>query len=190
MARQACRHPRALCGALAAGFVLSAGSPAHGAPNDSNTAAGDAEVVVVRPLQISKVRDLDFGRIAAMPTAGTVTVNPATGQCTKTGAIIHAGGCRAAEFAGMGSRNQLILVQIQNVTQLTGPGTPMNLNNLKIDGGADLNSTIFQWFGWSVYRINPSNGIFDFRVGGTLHVNANQAPGMYEGTFNVRVEYY
>lgn len=147
-------------------------------------------MVVVRPLQLSKARDLDFGRIAARPTAGTVTVNAATGACTTTGPILHVGGCASAEFAGMGSPNQYVLIQVQNVTQLTGPGTPMSLTNIQVDRGSDLANTIFQILGWPVYRINPSNGIFDFRVGGRLNVNANQAPGTYQGTFNVRIEYY
>jgi len=186
----ACRHRRPLRAAALAAFALCAPVAAHAAPGDTAASAGEAEVVVVRPLQLSKARDLDFGRIAARPTAGTVTVNPASGACTKTGAILHLGGCASAEFAGMGTRNQLIYVQVQNVTQLTGPGAPMNMTNLQIDGGGDLAFSFFQIFGWSVYRINPANGIFDFRVGGTLNVNANQAPGDYQGSFNVRIEYY
>lgn len=186
----ACRHLRPLRAAALAAFALCAPVAVHAAPGDTAASAGEAEVVVVRPLQLSKARDLDFGRIAARPTAGTVTVNPATGACTKTGAILHLGGCASAEFAGMGTRNQLIYVQVQNVTQLTGPGAPMNMTNLQIDGGGDLAFSFFQIFGWSVYRINPTNGIFDFRVGGTLNVNANQAPGDYQGSFNVRIEYY
>lgn len=185
------RHqPRSSCAAAVAAVVLFAPVAVHAAPGDTGTAAGEAEVVVVRPLQLSKARDLDFGRIASRPTAGTVTVNPATGNCTKTGAILHIGGCASAEFVGMGTRNQLVYIQVQNVTQLTGPGAPMNFSNLQLDGGADLGFSLFQIFGWSVYRINPTNGIFDFRVGGTLNVNANQAPGTYHGSFNVRIEYY
>jgi hypothetical protein len=30
---------------------------------------------------------------------------------------------------------------------------------------------------------------FEFRVGGTLHVNANQVEGMYVGTFDVTLTY-
>ena len=33
------------------------------------------------------------------------------------------------------------------------------------------------------------NVSFDFRVGGTLNVNANQAEGVYVGTFEVSVQY-
>jgi hypothetical protein len=33
------------------------------------------------------------------------------------------------------------------------------------------------------------NVSFDFRVGGTLNVNANQREGVYVGTFEVSVQY-
>jgi spore coat protein U-like protein len=31
--------------------------------------------------------------------------------------------------------------------------------------------------------------VFDFGIGGTLHVNANQTPGIYRGTVTVTVTY-
>jgi hypothetical protein len=55
--------------------------------------------VVVEPLALIKIRDLDFGRIAAQPTAGTVTVDPNTGACTATGGVISVGNCGYAEFS-------------------------------------------------------------------------------------------
>ena len=39
------------------------------------------------------------------------------------------------------------------------------------------------------YQINSNTGIFTFRLGGRLNVGANQAPGVYNGTFNVTVQY-
>jgi len=184
------RRVHMLCAAALPAFALAAPSAVYAAPEDTGASAGEAEVVIVRPLQLTKARDLDFGKIASRPTAGTVTVNAATGICTKTGTILHIGGCTSAEFVGMGERNQLIRVQVQNVTHLTGPGAPMTFGNLQIDAGTDLGFSFFQIIGWNAYRINPTNGIFDFRVGGTLNVNANQAPGSYQGSFNVRIEYY
>ncbi len=37
------------------------------------------------------------------------------------------------------------------------------------------------------YRILNDSGIGRFRIGGTLHVNANQAPGVYTGTLTMQV---
>jgi len=39
------------------------------------------------------------------------------------------------------------------------------------------------------FRISGVGGVFDFGIGGTLHVNANQTPGIYRGTVTVTVTY-
>ena len=163
---------------------------AQAAPNDTGEASADARVILIQPLRLVKSQDLEFGRIAPGPALGTVTVNPQTGACTKTGPILHIDGCQPAEFVGMGQRNAYVNIQLQNITNLTGPGAPMQLTNMQVYTAPDLAGTIFQVLGWPVYRINTTSGIFDFKVGGTLRVNANQAPGVYNGTFNVRIDYY
>lgn len=174
--------------AIGAALALASASTALAAPGDTATGSGQASVVVIRPLQLAKARDIDFGRIGAATTGGTVTVNASTGACAKTGAILHFGGCTAAEFVGMGQQNGLVTIDLPGTVQLTGPGAPMTMNTLRLDTSPDLGGIILPLFG--IYRINPTSGIFDFRVGGTLNVNANQAPGRYNGTFQVTVNYY
>lgn len=178
------RALRAVCAALA----LAPAAPALAAPGDTATGSGQASVVVIKPLQLAKARDIDFGRIGATTTAGTVTVNPDSSACTKTGAILHFGTCTSAEFVGMGQQNGLVTIDLPTSVQLTGPGAPMTMNTLRLDPTPDLGGIILPLFG--IYRIIPANGIFDFRVGGTLNVNANQAPGRYNGSFQVTVNYY
>jgi hypothetical protein len=39
------------------------------------------------------------------------------------------------------------------------------------------------------YSIVSSSGIFTLSIGATLHVNANQAPGVYHGSITVSVQY-
>jgi hypothetical protein len=39
------------------------------------------------------------------------------------------------------------------------------------------------------FRIASTNGMFQFAVGATLRVRANQQPGQYVGTFSVNVNY-
>lgn len=175
---------RAICAALA----LAPASPALAAPGDTATGSGQASVLVIKPLQLAKARDIDFGRIGAATTAGTVTVKADTGACAKTGPILIFGGCQAAEFVGMGQQGGLVTIDLPNSVQLTGPGAPMTMNTLRLDTSPDLGGIILPLLG--IYRINPSTGIFDFRVGGTLMVNANQAPGRYNGAFQVTVNYY
>jgi hypothetical protein len=40
------------------------------------------------------------------------------------------------------------------------------------------------------FRFLDEAGVLDLRVGGTLQVGANQAPGTYRGTFQINVTYF
>jgi spore coat protein U-like protein len=173
---------------IGAALPLAWVTPAHAAPGDTATAAGQASVLVIKPLTLAKARDIDFGRIGATTSAGTVTVAPANGMCSKNGPILQFGACTSAEFVGMGQQNALVSIDLPANVALTGPGAPMTMNNLRLDTAPDLGGIILPLIG--LYRIIPANGIFDFRVGGTLGVGANQLPGRYNGTFQVTVNYY
>ena len=147
---------------------------------------------MVSPGSIVKINDLDFGKIVARPTAGTVILNPATNVCTVTGAILHIGGCQAANFAGLGRRNFFVRITVSSPTNLTGPGQAMVMDTMTLDTSPDL---LFAPLGNGTgnasrrYQIVSINGIYNFQVGGTLRVNANQAPGRYSGTFTVTAQY-
>ena len=187
------RSWRSLCAGLIC--ALSALLIAPAALAQSGSSAPDttpAYVTVVTPASLIRINDLDFGSIVPHTTAGTVVLNPANNVCTTTGSIIHIGGCRAANFAGMGRRNFIVRISVSPSTNLIGPGQTMVMNAMTIDTLPDL---IYQpngngnGIGNQRYRIASITGIFNFQVGGTLLVNANQAPGPYEGTFTVTVNY-
>lgn len=182
---------RALCAMLALTLSALLVPAAHA---QVATAQGSSTAVVVAPLSLVKVQDLDFGRIAARPTAGTVTVDVNSGGCTTTGTIIHQGNCQFAEFAGMGTRRMRVRIQIPTSVTLTGPGgATMLVNTMTLGTQPEL--TFLGGNGNGLgngnrrYEINSSTGIFTFRVAGRLNVGANQAPGVYNGTFNVTVQY-
>lgn len=195
--RQA-RH--GLCAALLCGAAL-APTPALAGPNDTATTSAGGQAVVVTPLSLVKVRDMDFGRIAARPLPGTVKIDPVTSGCTVTGPIIRIGTCQPAEFVGMGARNMNARVNLDSVVNLTGPGQAMVLDQVFLG----TNSTITfagnpnangQGVGLTSgngnaqrYRIQSPTGIFSLIVGGRLNVNANQAPGIYRGSISVTVQY-
>ena len=158
------------------------------------TATASAQATVVAPLTLVKVTDLNFGRVAARPTAGTVTVNVNTGACTTTGGIIHQGACQYAEFAGMGTRRMTTRIQVPASITLTGPaGATMLVDAITLGTAPEL-----QFIGGNGnglgsgnrrYEIVSNTGIFTFRVAGRLNVGANQRPGVYTGTFFVSVQY-
>lgn len=168
-------------------------TPAFAGPNDTATTTGTGRAVIVRPLTLVKSKDLDFGRIAPRPNAGTVTLDPVAQTCAVTGGLVHAGTCQAAEFVGMGTRRMLVRIQVPTTVTLTGPGTAMTVTNFTLATSPDLAFVGGNGNGLGNgnrrYQIQPTNGIFDFRVGGRLNVNANQAGGKYTGTFTVTVQY-
>jgi spore coat protein U-like protein len=181
----------ALQAALCCAFLSA--TPALAGPNDTATTTGSSTAVVVTPLSLVKSKDLDFGRIAPRPTAGTVTLNPITQTCTVTGTIIHAGKCQAAEFVGMGARRMLVRIAVPTTVIITGPGAPMTVTNFTLATSPDLafvgGNGNGNGAGNRRYQIQPTNGIFDFRVGGRLNVGTNQTGGKYTGTFAVTVQY-
>lgn len=183
---------RAVCAlALLASALAGAGAAQA---KEKATATATSQAVIVAPLSLIKVQDLKFGRIAARSTTGTVTVNPNTGACTVTGPILETGGCQFAEFAGMGTKRMTIRIQIPTTVTLTGPGAAtMVADTFTLGISPDL--TYIGGVGNGIgqgnkrYSINSNTGIFTFRVGGRLNVGANQAPGIYNGTFTVTTLY-
>lgn len=176
-----------VCAALF--WALLALAPANSALAQTVSANSEASIVIVRPLTLVKSQDLDFGRIAPSATGGTVTLNPDALTCAVSGGLVHVGVCQPAEFAGMGAHRMIVRIRVPRTVTLTGPGTAMTVTRFRLDTTPDLSAVGGTGGGRRRYRIEPNTGIFTFRVGGRLNVNANQASGVYTGTFNVTVQY-
>lgn len=162
-------------------FALVTASPAF-----ADQTAADAQIAIVRPLEFIRVENLDFGRVIRGTTAGTVTVAP-DGTRTKTGGVTLIGtGFQPARFAGMGSNNQRVDISVgPAIFFVTGPGAPMRVRNFTLGSTPTaILTTAPQRF-----RINSPTGIFNFPVGATLDVGANQVPGTYSGTWNITLNY-
>lgn len=183
---------RAFCTGLALallfGASLFAAAPALAAgPPVRSTATTRA--TVVRPLTLVKVNDLDFGDIVAGTTLGTVLVNPVNGTRTSTGGVtLASGNGQPASFAGMGARGQRVSLRVSantiTLTRIGGTQT-MTMNNFTINSSpASTLSTTPRNF-----VIAAPTGVFNFNVGATLRVGANQMPGKYRGQFTVTLIY-
>lgn len=150
----------------------------------------DVEALLVRPLTITKVNDLDFGDLV-VTTGGTVVLAPtSTATCTPTGGVIHSGECEAATFAGLGVDGQRVRVRrpAGRTITLTGPGADMTVTDITIFSDSTLTPAQSNPQ-WERFFVNAADGAFFFRIGGTLNVNASQAGGVYTGTFDVRLDY-
>lgn len=170
-------------GAALAVAALAGGTSAQAAQRNAL-----AKGVVVSALSFINVEELEFGSLLAGGTAGTVVVDPASVR-TQTGGVTLSGGLvQPARFAGRGTFNQIVAVSISatsyTLTRAGGGGT-MTFDTLVIGSTptAVLGPTP------QTFRIASPTGIFNFPIGGTLRVAANQAPGDYSGTFTVTLNY-
>ncbi|WFL78388.1 DUF4402 domain-containing protein [Altererythrobacter arenosus] len=141
-------------------------------------------------LNLTHLEDMDFGQIVET-TGGTIVMSPfPNASCTVTGSVIHSGVCQPASFGGSGDNGKIVRIKKPPSARLTltGPGADMEITNMTIDGSPEL-QLIQSTPGYSRYRIDSVTGIFEFRVAGTLNVGANQAPGLYTGTFEITIQY-
>ena len=162
---------------LLAALALAAPVPAHAAPvpPDKNATATAA---ITRPASVRKMNDLYFGYLA-VTTAGTAVVDPNTDTMTTTGGVIHVAGLPyAALFEAVSPVKNVVLIRI-----------PKNAATLTRVGGTET-MTVDTWtLAGSANRNVVAREPFEFKVGGTLHVNANQVEGLYVGTFTVDVQF-
>jgi hypothetical protein len=162
-----------LAGALVAAAVAV---PAHAA-----TRAATGRAVIITPLSLVNTAPLSFGALSSGGSAGTATVS-ITGVRTTTGGVTPlAGTVSAASFTGLTDFFPFLIVVSNPPASITltrvGGGATMTVDNFAVEGGTGL-------------RLVATNSLFTFRVGGTLHVGANQAQGVYNGTFNMTVNYF
>ncbi len=149
-------------------------------------ASASGEAIVLRPLSFFKVQDLEFGDIIASNTAGSVRID-AVGNRTATGGVTLAGGGhQVARFAGLGSFNRQVNIAMSATPiWITGPGAPMRVRNFEIGS----TPTVILGTAPLRFRIVTPTGAFNFPLGATLDVGANQAGGEYSGNFTVILNY-
>ena len=163
----------ALAAAVAA---LGLSGTAHAVPATSD-ANGRALILV--PLQLTKITDLDFGSVIPSPVSGVVTINAGTGARTfaggVTGVLSDAGG--RATFGGAGSPNQQVIMTVDPPVELTsGAGDTVAVLGFTLDGPATR-------------TVDPVSRAFYVGVGGTLLIGADQPEGDYTADFVVTANY-
>jgi len=162
--------------ALAATLVVATPAVAQQA-----SATAEARGVVLSPLTLTRVSDLDFGTVASSATAGTVAVNATSGIRSVTGGVTAVPSTFSrAEFTG--------LAQAATTVQLTlVPPTGNQLysgtNFINIAAG----SMGFDSAGTT--RVVPAGGSFTVGVGAAFDIAANQPNGAYSALFQVTADY-
>jgi len=169
---------RLLSPRLLALTILLAPAAGQTAPKAAPTPA-QATGTLLFPLEIVKNRDLDFGNVGTTAAAGTVVINPETDTISSTGGASLLGGTpHAAQFTGAAKGNNVVIIRI--------PKQPVTLT--RVGGTQTMIADNFTLQGLDK-RAVAARVAFDFRVGATLNVNANQAEGTYVGTFDVSIQY-
>jgi Mat/Ecp fimbriae major subunit len=155
--------------------MLLAGSAASA--QTSVTLAGQtATATVLQGLTLTNTAALNFGRIVNAVTAGTAIMS--------TGGVVSVtGGVTAAPAGGPSTGNFTVTGTTGNAINITLPGAPITLTS----GANTMTVTAFT----NSAGANPVafTSPLAFRIGGTLNVGANQAPGAYTGTYSVTVAY-
>jgi hypothetical protein len=163
---------------LIAGALAATAVPAAAVPVAAPTPATGRALILV-PLTLTKIDDLDFGTIVTSPLPGVVVIDPATGARTFFGGVSGAASYpgQRARFAGAGTPSQAVIVTITPPLQLTNTaGDAIPVLALTTEGGA-------------VHTIDAVTRAFFFGVGGIIQVNADQPEGLYSANFTVTANY-
>lgn len=142
------------------------------------TASASASAEILSALNVAKDKDLNFGQIA-VNGAGTVVVGTGAVADSCSALLVCAGSKQKANFIVTGAKDIGVVASVQQSSvSLTSGANSMTLDNftLYFPNGTTLTGA-------------GATGTANFEVGGTLHVAAGQATGVYSGTFNVNVSY-
>jgi len=153
--------------------ALAAAAPAWAAPTATVSA------MIVRPLTLSWVQDLDLGTITFNPgtwSNATVAISR-TGilSCTNPN-VICTGTTQVAQYNVIGTNKQTLTIHAPNVT-LVNQSDPSKTLTLTVDSPG------------SVALTNSGQPGTTFSLGGSITVNSTTADGVYTGTFDVTVDY-
>ena len=159
--------------AIAATAVPTAAAPVSAAQD----ASGKALILV--PLTLTKLADLDFGTLVPSAVSGIVAIDATSGNRTFAGGVtgVPSDAGHRARFAGAGTPNQQVVVVVTPPTQLTSiAGDNIQVLALTLEGSP-------------FKTIDPTTRTLTFGVGGILLIAADQPEGVYQATFNVNANY-
>lgn len=149
-----------------------------GAQTSTTGPKATASVNVQKPLQLTALRDLQFGTVLVGTFTGTQNVVISTsGRTCGTGSGLTCSGVfNTAQFRLVGSNN--------NVALISSPTPTVTLSN-----GAGSTLALTLSYPSSVTVDNSGNPGRIFDVGGTLGFTSTMADGIYTGTIDIQVAY-
>lgn len=165
--------------ALAATLVIA--TPSFAAPGQGKATA-EVFGVVLQPLTLTKVSNLDFGTVIGSAVAGAVTIDADTGARATSGGVIgvatYPGG--RGVFQGAGTPSQPVILTLSSpalLTSTTNPADTLVVTSMSLDQGNLTNRTI------------DVTSAFTVGVGGDFAIAAGQPNGLYSATFDLTADY-
>lgn len=150
----------------------------------SDTATAEARGLVLQPLTLTKVDDLDFGTVLASTVAGTVTIDEDTGGRSGSGGVtlVASNPGQRALFEGAGTSGQDVDLTLTGpvggvLVSTSNPTDVIVVSSLLLDNGGATSRTI------------GLLGTFQVGVGGTFDIAANQPNGLYKADFDLTADY-
>ncbi len=163
-----------LLGIIVIAHLLSA-APVYAQSN------GRVNVDIMTPVIVQNDGAMDFGTIIPGTEVSDLRIDQNTGNlAVVSGNATAVGGTvRRATFTINGNANERVRITLSqnrvNLTRVGGTET-MRLNRLRLDGNRN--------------RFLDTTGTAQFAVGGQIRVTANQAAGVYQGSFALTVDYF
>jgi hypothetical protein len=181
-------------GAASAVVAASLGMSTVANAQDSASADAFAEILTALTLEFDTGSPLDFGAMVVTGAGGVVSLDASTGtlDCS-IATIVCSGTTGLAAFsitAGTPGKNVTINFDTPSVKLFnlagTGAAYELELGNFNSDAPEVTDSTTFDTY----YEVGlDGGGLGAFLVGGDLTFDGTEVPGLYEGTFDVSVEY-
>lgn len=143
-------------------------------PAAAATITATTSVNVVKPVQLTKLQDLDFGTLLFSAFTGSRSiVLSRAGVVTCATNIVCSGPTKAARFNVQGTNKLVVLISV------TGGNLSNGTDSIAFTPDAPASVTL------------TSSGVpgNDFDVGGTISVSPSLIGGTYSGTLNVTTDY-
>jgi hypothetical protein len=157
-----------------------------GTPVFAGSSNGPVKTTVLSPITLVNTQGIDFGQVIPTTAIGLVTIDAQTGaRTTDGGAILVGSAGNVALFSGTGTAGQVIDLDTDAspiiVTNATGATMRVNRHRISFNGepsnAIPRNQTI------------PASGAFTIGFGATLRVTPGQQTGVYQGNFDLIVNY-
>lgn len=163
---------------LALSALALLASPACAQSGGAASQRATASVNVLKPLQLTTIRNLQFGTILIGNFSGTqnVSVTSSGRTCGSGGGLTCSGVFSTAQFRVTGSNNQTA-----SISSATSTVTLTNANGSTLIMTPSLPGSVS-------FNNSGNQGVL-FDVGGTLAFTPTMEDGIYTGTLEIRVAY-